>query len=416
MSKFEKVRGMHNASLEEANLWSHVSKFSESLLKSFSYSEIRLPIVEYTDLFKRSVGNETDIVNKEMFTFESKSDKSLTLRPEGTAGCMRASINQGLLDSGPQRLFYSGPMYRYERPQKGRNREFFQLSAEIYGIDSVYAEIELFQIIEKIIKNYKIDDSRLEINSLGSEDDQRKFSIALQDYLEPLKNQLDKDSQNRLKKNPLRILDSKSSETQKVLKDAPKIAQFRSDDSKNKYELLKNLLDEFEIAYEENENLVRGLDYYNDSVFEWKSDSLGSQNTFCAGGRYDSLSKKLGGRSTPAVGVSLGLDRLIIACKDKFSITHPKQIVVIILDDKFLAYGNNISEKIRASFPDFGVRYTGLDTNLKTQLKRANKNNFNLAIILGREEVESKTYTIKDLDSGNNYEKLSLEDLISFLN
>ena len=416
MSKFEKVRGMHNASLEEANLWSHISKFSESLLKSFSYSEIRLPIVEYTDLFKRSVGKETDIVNKEMFTFESKSDKSLTLRPEGTAGCMRASINQGLLDPGPQRLFYSGPMYRYERPQKGRNREFFQLSAEIYGIDSVYAEIELFQIIEKIIKNYKIDDSRLEINSLGSEDDQRKFSIALQDYLKPLKNQLDKDSQNRLKKNPLRILDSKSTETQKVLKDAPKISQFRSDDSKNKYELLKNLLDEFEIAYEENENLVRGLDYYNDSVFEWKSDSLGSQNTFCAGGRYDSLSKKLGGRSTPAVGVSLGLDRLIIACKDKFSISHPKQIAVIILDDKFLAYGNNISEKIRASFPDFKVRYSGLDTNLKTQLKRANKNNFNLAIILGREEVESETYTIKDLDSGNNYEKLSLEDLISFLN
>jgi histidyl-tRNA synthetase len=328
---------------------------------------------------------------------------------------MRASINQGLLDSGPQRLFYSGPMYRYERPQKGRNREFFQLSAEIYGIDSVYAEIELFQIIEKIIKNYKIDDSRLEINSLGSEDDQRKFSIALQDYLKPLKNQLDKDSQNRLKRNPLRILDSKSSETQKVLKNAPKIAQFRSNDSKNKYELLKNLLDEFEIAYEENENLVRGLDYYNDSVFEWKSDSLGSQNTFCAGGRYDSLSKKLGGRSTPAVGVSLGLDRMIIACKDKFSINHPKQIVVIILDDKFLTYGNNISEKIRASFPDFEVRYSGLDTNLKTQLKRANKNNFNLAIILGREEVESETYTIKDLDSGSNYEKLSLEDLISFL-
>ena len=158
------------------------------------------------------------------------------------------------------------------------------------------------------------------------------------------------------------------------------------------------------------------MDYYNDSVFEWKSDSLGSQNTFCAGGRYDSLSKKLGGRSTPAVGVSLGLDRLIIACKDKFSIAHPKQIAVIILDDKFLAYGNNISEKIRASFPDFKVRYSGLDTNLKTQLKRANKNNFNLAIILGREEVESETYTIKDLDSGNNYEKLSLEDLISFLN
>ena len=191
MNKFEKVRGMHNVSLEEANLWSHVSSFSTTLLKSFSYSEIRLPIVEYTDLFKRSVGDETDIVNKEMFSFNSKSEKSLTLRPEGTAGCMRASIDLGLIDAGPQRLFYSGPMYRYERPQKGRNREFYQLSAEIYGIDSMFAEIELFQIIEKIINNYQIKDYSLEINSLGSEDDQKKFSKALQNYLKPLKNKLE---------------------------------------------------------------------------------------------------------------------------------------------------------------------------------------------------------------------------------
>ena len=416
MNKFEKVRGMHNIPVEETHYWSHVLNFSEKLMKSFSYSEIRLPIIEYTNLFERSVGSETDIVNKEMFTFNSKSDKSLTLRPEGTAGCMRVAINQGLLDKGPQRLFYSGPMYRYERPQKGRNREFFQLSAELFGIESMSAELEVFQIIESIVKKYKIQDSRLEINSLGSEEDQRNFSKALQAFLKPLKSKLDKDSQNRLEKNPLRILDSKSTETKEVLLNAPKIAEFRSKNSTSNFNLLKNLLNDFGIEYKENENLVRGLDYYNDAVFEWKSDSLGSQNTFCAGGRYDSLAKKLGGRQTPAIGASLGIDRLIIACKDNYKFPSQKLIAVILLDKNFLKQGNSISEKIRLNFPDIGVRFSGLNVNLKSELKRAIKNKFNFAIIIGREEVESSTYTIKDLDSEKNYEKLSEEKLFSFLN
>ena len=416
MNKFEKVRGMHNIPVEETHYWSHVLNFSEKLMKSFSYSEIRLPIIEYTNLFERSVGSETDIVNKEMFTFNSKSDKSLTLRPEGTAGCMRVAINQGLLDKGPQRLFYSGPMYRYERPQKGRNREFFQLSAELFGIESMSAELEVFQIIESIVKKYKIQDSRLEINSLGSEEDQRNFSKALQAFLKPLKSKLDKDSQNRLEKNPLRILDSKSTETKEVLSNAPKIAEFRSKNSTSNFNLLKNLLNDFGIEYKENENLVRGLDYYNDAVFEWKSDSLGSQNTFCAGGRYDSLAKKLGGRQTPAIGASLGIDRLIIACKDNYKFPSQKLIAVILLDKNFLKQGNSISEKIRLNFPDIGVRFSGLNVNLKSELKRAIKNKFNFAIIIGREEVESSTYTIKDLDSEKNYEKLSEEKLFSFLN
>ena len=416
MNKFEKVRGMHNIPVEETHYWSHVLNFSEKLMKSFSYSEIRLPIIEYTNLFERSVGSETDIVNKEMFTFNSKSDKSLTLRPEGTAGCMRVAINQGLLDKGPQRLFYSGPMYRYERPQKGRNREFFQLSAELFGIESMSAELEVFQIIESIVKKYKIQDSRLEINSLGSEEDQRNFSKALQAFLKPLKSKLDKDSQNRLEKNPLRILDSKSAETKEALTNAPRIAEFRSKNSTSNFNLLKNLLNDFGIEYKENENLVRGLDYYNDAVFEWKSDSLGSQNTFCAGGRYDSLAKKLGGRQTPAIGASLGIDRLIIACKDKYKFPSQKLIAVILLDKNFLKQGNSISEKIRLNFPDIGVRFSGLNVNLKSELKRAIKNKFNFAIIIGREEVESSTYTIKDLDSEKNYEKLSEEKLFSFLN
>ena len=307
-------------------------------------------------------------------------------------------------------------MYRYERPQKGRNREFFQLSAELFGIESMSAELEVFQIIESIVKKYKIQDSRLEINSLGSEEDQRNFSKALQAFLKPLKSKLDKDSQNRLEKNPLRILDSKSTETKEVLSNAPKIAEFRSKNSTSNFNLLKNLLNDFGIEYKENENLVRGLDYYNDAVFEWKSDSLGSQNTFCAGGRYDRLAKKLGGRQTPAIGASLGIDRLIIACKDKYKFPSQKLIAVILLDKNFLKQGNSISEKIRLNFPDIGVRFSGLNVNLKSELKRAIKNKFNFAIIIGREEVESSTYTIKDLDSEKNYEKLSEEKLFSLLN
>ena len=250
---------------------------------------------------------------------------------------------------------------------------------------------------------------------MGSEEDQKNFSKALQSYLKPLKSKLDKDSQNRLEKNPLRILDSKSTETKKILLNAPRISEFRSKDSTTNFSLLKNLLSDFGIKYKENENLVRGLDYYNDAVFEWKSDSLGSQNTFCAGGRYDSLAKKLGGRQTSAVGVSLGIDRLIIACKDKYKFPLQRQIAVIVLDRNFLKQGNIISEKIRLNFPSTAVRFSGLNVNLKSELKRASKNNFNFAIILGREEVESSTYTIKDLDSEQNYEKLSEEELISFL-
>lgn len=416
MKKFEKVRGMHNVPIKDSDLWNHLCRYSESLLKSFSFSEIRLPIIEYTELFKRSVGDGTDIVNKEMFTFISKSDKSLTLRPEGTAGCMRAAIDQNLLDTGPQRLFYSGPMYRYERPQKGRAREFFQLSAEIYGIESVYAEIELFQIINKIIKKYNVSDSRLEINSLGSEDDQKKFSEALLDYLIPLKDQLDEDSLKRLEKNPLRILDSKLTQTKDILKSAPKIEEFRSKDSVAKFGLLKNLLNDLEINFEENENLVRGLDYYNDSVFEWKSDSLGSQNTFCAGGRYDSLAKKLGGRQTSAVGVSLGMDRLILAIEENFEMPESKKISIIILDQKYFKEGIQLSDDLRSLFPQYKVRFSGFDTNLKSQLKRAGKDNFNFAIIIGREEVESKSYTIKNLDSGMNTEKISFAELTEILN
>ena len=247
-----------------------------------------------------------------MFTFESKSGKSLTLRPEGTAGGLRASIEMGLTDQGPIRLFYHGPMYRYERPQKGRNREFYQLSVEAYGFDSINLDLEMIFMSYKIFNFLKLKDYSLEINSLGSKETQHNFSKAFKEYLRPIKDQLDPDSQIRIDSNTLRILDSKNSETQKILKNGPKISEFMDQKSIKDFDLLKSNLDEMKIPYKVNQNLVRGLDYYNDVVYEWKSEALGSQNTFCEGGRYDSLSKNLGGRDVSAAGFSIGLDLSLI--------------------------------------------------------------------------------------------------------
>ena len=339
----------------------------------------------------------------------------MTLRPEGTAGCMRASIEQGLLDQGNQRLFYHGPMYRYERPQKGRNREFYQFSAEAYGNDTISIELELIQIAERIISFFKIPDVSLEINSLGSKEAQDKFSLELVKYLTPLIDKLDEDSQKRLITNPLRILDSKNIETQKILMSAPRISDFYSSESAERYKNLKNSLDELGINYQENHNLVRGLDYYNDIVFEWKSEIIGSQSTFCAGGRYDSLSKKLGGRDMPAIGFSFGIDRLILACQDVFSFSKSKKLTIIILEESFLNFGANFSERLRDALPALEIRFSGLDTNLKSQLKKAIKNNSDFAIIIGREEVESNSFSFKNLSRDQNQERLNEEEIISKL-
>ena len=385
MKKIQKIRGAHEINPSESQTWSYLTKKITEIFESFSYQEIRLPIIESTSLFQRSVGEGTDIVNKEMFTFESKSGKSLSLRPEGTAGCLRASIEMGLTDQGPIRLFYHGPMYRYERPQKGRNREFYQLSAEAYGFDGVNIDSEMIYMSYKIFSFLDLKDYYLEINSLGSKETQQNFSKAIKDYLIPIKDQLDPDSQARLNSNTLRILDSKNPETQKILKNGPKIFEFLSQKSIEDFDLLRSNLDEMKIPYKVNNNLVRGLDYYNDVVYEWKSKALGSQNTFCAGGRYDSLSKNLGGRDIPAAGFSIGLDRLIISLSDQDTSKAKKRLIVIILEDNLLHAGLEIAETIRNNLEEVVVRFDGVKSNLKSQLKKAIKENYDFAIIIGNE-------------------------------
>ena len=412
MKKIQKIRGAHEINPSESQTWSYLTKKITEIFESFSYQEIRLPIIESTSLFQRSVGEGTDIVNKEMFTFESKSGKSLSLRPEGTAGCLRASIEMGLTDQGPIRLFYHGPMYRYERPQKGRNREFYQLSAEAYGFDGVNIDSEMIYMSHKIFSFLNLKDYYLEINSLGSKETQKNFSKAVKDYLIPIKDQLDPDSQARLDSNTLRILDSKNPETQKILKNGPKIFEFLSQKSIEDFDLLRSNLDEMKIPYKVNYNLVRGLDYYNDVVYEWKSKALGSQNTFCAGGRYDSLSKNLGGRDIPAAGFSIGLDRLIISLCDQDSSKAKKRLIVIILEDNFLHAGLEIAETIRDNLEEVVVRFDGVKSNLKSQLKKAIKENYDFAIIIGNEEINKGVYSFKNLKKDDNQLSLTKSEVI----
>ena len=412
MKKFQKIRGMHQVDPNDSEIWSTIAKKIIQIFESYSYKEIRLPIIESTDLFLRSVGEETDIVNKEMFTFESKSGKSLSLRPEGTASCLRASIEMGLTDMGPSRLFYHGPMYRYERPQKGRSREFYQLSVEAYGFDNINIEVEMIEMSFKIFSLLKLRNFGLEINSLGSDETQKKFSKALKDYLYPLKLELDEDSQNRLNSNVLRILDSKNSTTQDILKNAPKISDFYDNESVNRFDQLQSKLVEMKIPFSINKNLVRGLDYYNDLVFEWKSDELGSQNTFCAGGRYDSLSKNLGGRNISATGFSIGLDRLLFSLNKNKEHKFKKRLIVIILENSLFLEGMKISGKIRNEFKNLAVRYDGQKSNLKSQLKKAVKEGYDFAIILGSQEVKKGIFSFKNLKLADNQLSLSEEEII----
>ena len=397
MKKISKLRGMQDTDPIETTKINFVeNKFSE-ISKSYGYQEVRFPIIESTDLFRRSVGDQSDIVNKEMFTFESKSGKSMTLRPEGTAGCMRMAIETGLLDTGQQRLSYKGPMFRYERPQKGRSRQFQQLSLEAYGFNDYAIDLEMLEISNFLFEELSVKkEMTLEINSIGSQKDQQEYSQKLKDYFSKYKKDLDEDSLKRLEKNPLRILDSKNRDLENLIKEAPKIDQSISKESLEKFSLLKTYLEDLEIEYKENPLLVRGLDYYNDLVFEWKSNSIGSQDTICGGGRYDALSKIIGGRETYAIGLSIGLERLCLLIEDSL-VEDTKSLLIVSLEDSFFLDGMKLAASLRKKLKNFSIQFSGKEKNLKTLLKKANKKNTDFMVIIGREEIKNNSYTLKKL-------------------
>ena len=397
MKKISKLRGMQDTGPIETAKISFVENSFNEISKSYGYQEVRFPIIESTDLFKRSVGDQSDIVNKEMFTFESKNGKSMTLRPEGTAGCMRMAIETGLLDAGQQRLSYKGPMFRYERPQKGRSRQFQQLSLEAYGFNDYSIDLEMIEISNFLFEELSVKkEMTLEINSIGSQKDQQEYSLKLKDYFSKYKKDLDEDSLKRLEKNPLRILDSKNKDLKNLIKEAPKIDQSISKESQDNFSLIKSYLEDLEIQYKENPLLVRGLDYYNDLVFEWKSNSIGSQDTICGGGRYDSLSKIIGGRETKAIGLSIGLERLCLLIEDSL-VEDTKSLLIVSLEDSFFSEGMKLASSLRKKLKNFSIQFSGKEKNLKTLLKKANKKNTDFMVIIGREEIKNNSYTLKRL-------------------
>ena len=415
MKNFTKLRGMLDINPSLSSKYSFIESNFNKISKSYGYKEVRFPIIEATDLFRRTVGNETDIVNKEMFTFNSKSGKSMTLRPEGTAGCMRMAIEEGLVDAGQQKLSYKGPMFRYERPQKGRSRQFQQMSLEAYGFKDFQIDIEMIEISYKFFKELSLDkDIFLEVNSIGSQEDQKNYSLELKNFFSKYKKDLDEDSLKRLEKNPLRILDSKNKDLVKLIDNAPKINEFISDDSKKTFKEIREAITGLNIKFTENPLLVRGLDYYNDLVFEWKSKSIGSQDTICGGGRYDSLSKMIGGRDIKATGFSIGLDRLSLIVEDA-KIPYQKTLLLVSLEESFFLSGLKLANSLRDNLDNFSIQFSGKETNLKSILKKASKRNIDFMVIIGKRELEENSYTLKKLLKNEEIKLDNFDLLISNL-
>ncbi|MBR9866912.1 MAG: histidine--tRNA ligase [Oceanospirillales bacterium] len=361
MAKIKAIRGMNDILPDQTPVWHFLENSVKSVLGAYGYSEIRMPIVEQTDLFKRSIGEVTDIVEKEMYTFEDRNGESLTLRPEGTASCVRAGEEHGLLFNQAQRLWYQGPMFRYEKPQKGRYRQFHQIGVETFGMAAADIDAEVIMLSARLWKQLGIIDSvTLQLNSLGSNEARADYKAALVDYLSARKDQLDEDSQRRLISNPLRILDSKDPQTQSLLDGAPSLSDYLDDESREHFAELCAMLDQAGIAYELNPRLVRGLDYYCKTVFEWVTDKLGAQGTVCAGGRYDGLVKQLGGRPTPAVGFAMGVERLILLLETLEVIPEAvKQPFDLYLAAEHKGLQQQLivlAERLRDEMPDLRIR------------------------------------------------------------
>jgi len=403
----------------DSALWQYLESTVSACLQSYGYKEIRFPLLEKTELFKRSIGEVTDIVEKEMYTFDDRNNESLTLRPEGTASCVRACEEHGLLYNQTQRLWYTGPMFRYERPQKGRLRQFHQIGVETFGIQGPDIDAELLLMTARLWKALGIEDSvTLEINSLGTPESRAAYKQALVDYLNTVKDKLDEDSQRRLLTNPLRILDSKNSDTQALLGNAPALADYLCDDSRTHFEELKAILDAAGVRYEVNPRLVRGLDYYGYTVFEWITDKLGAQGTVCAGGRYNGLVEQLGGKPTPGVGFAMGVERLILLLQTLEKIPaaiNPAPDFYVAVVGNTQAYGLSVSEQLREHFPELRCLTHCGGGNMKSQMKKADKSQARVALVIGENEVSNQEVTIKYLREDKPQKTVALNVLVDQL-
>ena len=417
--KIQSIRGMNDLLPEQSATWQYVEATFAHLLASYGYREIRFPILEKTELFVRGVGEVTDIVEKEMYSFEDRNGDSLSLRPEGTAGCVRACTQNGLLHNQTQRLWYTGPMFRHERPQKGRLRQFHQVGVEAFGLQGPDIDAELLLLTARLWRQLNIEKAlELQINSLGTADEREAYREALVAYLNNFYDDLDEDSQRRLTSNPLRILDSKNPQTQSLLEDAPVMDAFLGPDSKQHFEQICNLLDSAGISYVINPKLVRGLDYYSQTVFEWVTTDLGAQGTVCAGGRYDSLVELLGGKPCPAVGFAIGLERLIMLLDELGAVPDS---VAQHVDLYLLAVGDvtnqamQLSEQLRSGLATLRLETHCGGGSFKSQIKKADKSGAAVAVILGEDELSAGTVQVKFLREERPQETINQVQLVEFL-
>ncbi|MER2581490.1 MAG: histidine--tRNA ligase [Candidatus Competibacter sp.] len=406
--QFQAVRGMNDILPGESALWQHLEMTLREVLATYGYHEIRLPLVEKTELFARSIGEVTDIVEKEMYTFADRNGDSLTLRPEGTAGCVRACIEHGLLHNQTQRLWYAGPMFRYEKPQKGRYRQFHQVGAEAYGMAGPDIDAELICLSARLWRRLGIDKVTLQINSLGSSAARVAYRERLVTYFTARRAELDEDSRRRLDTNPLRILDSKNPDMRAVIAEAPSLLDHLDSESQAHFEELKALLDAAGIPYEINPRLVRGLDYYCKTVFEWVTETLGAQGTICAGGRYDGLIEQLGSQTVPGVGFALGLERLaaMLAVGRPTTELAP-HVYLITVGDAPQRQGLALAERLRDSLPMLRLRMNCGGGGFKAQFRRADQSGARFALVLGENETASGTVAIKPLRAAEG-EQLTL--------
>ena len=392
---------MHDVLPERSPLWQFLERHVAAVLAAYGYREIRMPILEMTELFRRSIGEVTDIVEKEMYTFDDRNGDSLTLRPEGTAGCVRAAMEHGLLHNQVQRLWYQGPMFRHERPQKGRYRQFHQIGVEAFGMPGPDIDAELILMTARIWQALGLPDLELQLNSLGTQQERAAYRGELVAYLEAHHDQLDEDSRRRLRSNPLRILDSKNPQMRDLLRAAPSLMSRLGEGSKGHLDRVRAILDKAGVVYVMNPRLVRGLDYYSLTVFEWVSDRLGAQGTVCAGGRYDGLVEQLGGRPIPAVGFAMGLERLVALLEE----SRPQagaaavDVYLVLLGDAAAQEGLILAEQLRTAHPDLRIMSNCGGGGTKAQFKRADRSGAFYALVMGDNELANGTVALKALRS-----------------
>ncbi len=397
--------------------WRYLESVVQDIVHSYGYAEIRVPLLEYTELFRRSIGEVTDIVSKEMYTFADRNDESLTLRPEATASIVRAGITNGLLHNQRQKLWTAGPMFRYEKPQKGRYRQFHQFDVEAIGYAGPDVDAELIIMSARLWRRLGIDRIELEINSLGSPESRARYREKLVDYFSSVKSKLDDDSIRRLEQNPLRILDSKNTDMRTIIDAAPVMLDFLDDESAAHFDQLKALLDAADVAYSVNPRLVRGLDYYNRTVFEWVTDALGSQGAVCSGGRYDGLVEKLGGRATPAVGWAMGMERFVALYEECSGETPAADadVYLVAVGDAALRQAFVIAEELRDGIAGIRVDLNLGGGSFKSQLKRADKSNATYALILGDQEIAESKIGLKPLRSTEDQISVAMHELAATL-